>query len=473
MSDILEKVELGEEFTPVPQEQVDAALKGEAPTATANQETTSEPAAEPLQDSPVETPPTESPTEKTEQPTVVLPRDESGNVVFSEEMTKEITEKAKEAHPAASQQEIDQAVEEQKRLINELSPSQNEETPSSLDAPSAPMETSSIPLEQARPVVNAYLKEQTEGSFEDVDALLKANQELQEKVDFDFIHPSVKKLNEVLSRGGQLDEAGMYNFIKAQSANYDNMDHYDLISEIYRMEEPGISDEEIYENLDKFHVILNNNQQQLDELVENEEITESRINALISEFARMGDNAYRTLKERQENLAVSLLPTQEEIDAQRAKVDEQNKKVIDSFNQQVEEKISTFNSDKIRIGNDANQNPVFLDYSIDPARKAEIKAAANNINDFIANRFINKDTGAIDFQKMFSDINLWLDRDQILASATAQIANQRKKDTVALFNNYSFLEQAQSGSSSTPILSEEDQITNKMIEIHAPHGSRR
>ncbi len=477
MANQLQNVEVGEEFKPVPQEQLDAAIQGiqngEAPITPQpqkpdrnpqvfNQEPVKEERNEPAPDSSAEEPlkPEES-TESSEAEKAKLPLDKEGNVEFSEEMVDEIKQKAKEANPKANEEDLSKIIDEQKQLINEL------------HADSSTSETVVSPDEQPQispEVINSSIKERTEGQYETIDDLLQAQKDLKEKVDFDFIHPAVKRLNEVLTQGGQMDDPDILNFLRVQTTDYDNMDLFDLVGEVYRMEEPGISEHEIYENLDKFHVILNKSQEEIDEMIENEEITESRVNALISEFERMGNNAYGKLKDMQEGMSTSFLPTEEEIQQHQEKANAENQKIIDSFNQQVEENISTFTNHKIKVGNDKDQNPVYFDYKVSDARKKEIEAAAKNINQFIADRFIDKKTGAVDFPKMFSDINMLLDRESILASAVARTANQQRKETVSLFNNYSFLDQGQSGKRSEPKRSVSDQLSDQLMQFHAQPG---
>ena len=470
---------VGEEFTQISEAKMrkDIAASEQNPIIEQKEIVPETPAEEkkPEEKNPEKTPdlPNSETTENTDntegqKSQVDLKKDEKGNVEFTQEMVKEISDKMKEQNPDKTDDELTQIVDEEKKRIDEQFGNQSEKEilpetkentfgiSQSVDGKDYAFET-----EKAKPVIDSYVKSITQDEFESLDSLINNHKELKEKEEFSFIHPVVKNLNDVLSKNPNLDEDSISNFLRNQIIDYDKLTEMELIAEIHRIDEPGISPEEVEVKLEKFIPILKKTPEELEEMIEDGEITKVKVNALKNEWERMGKNALNKLKKDQEKMKISLTPTSDQIEAEQKRVNSDTQKLIDAYNNQVDEKISNFTTDKIPIGKDGNDNQIFLDFNIDKESKGKIEATAKNINSFIADRYVDKDQGTVDFQKMFSDFNFMLNRDSILAAATAKIANQRKLDTVNEFNNYSFLEKSSGGSANT-LPSEADQLAEQM-----------
>ena len=487
----LEKPDLGPDFAPVtdaeaaqglmnqsaPQPSAIGGTIGVQPGSEDVPESGTEPHPEPIHQpekepekpaAPDPEPKDEPKPESEPQSSPELELNEDGSVKFTDEMTKELVDIAKSKNPEASEDELNDIVGQQRELINQQY-GKDKDSPTPTPNEEAPVSTS-ITEED----VNSFISSQTEGVYSDVTSLIEENKRLKEVNEFNEIHPTVKKLNEAFGNGSVMNDQDIANFFRIQTANYDQMDSVDLISEQLRMENPGISDAEISEKFSRFHVILNNNEQEINRMIEDDEsvggspLTQNRVQALVDELGRLGGTALNNLKSRQENLATSFVPTQDEIEAQNSTAQVEHQKIIDNYNKVVKEKITTFTMDKVQTGKDPNGNPVFLEIPVDQTTKKEIEAIATNIDDFIVNRYIDKETNKTDFQKMFTDWNRLLNFDKILAVATANSAIKSRKETVERFDNISFLKGSPSSSASQNSLpSEDDQIADQMSKLYS------
>lgn len=411
---------------------------------TANESTT--PLAEPQKDN--ET------TQEVSADKVELPLSEDGKVVFTPEMENEISDKIKEANPDISEDELKGAIDEQKALINEQYGRPVEKTDAKAE-PEAKVKPSQEDIEKS---LNTLISERTQGQYDNIDKIIEENKALKEKAEYNYVHPSVKKLNDLLATKGAVDDNTIFNFLKVQNTDYTKLSTSELIAEAIRLDEPEISTPEIQLKLEKFD-ILNKSKEDIDEMIEDGELTRVKYDAIKNEYERMGRHSLKKLEDNKKSLETSLSLTEEEMQVNQKKSEEDTKKIIEEFNNKVSKKLPTFTINKVQVSKDKDGNPTYLDYKVTEEERKQVEATAKNINSFFA-RYVDKETGDVDFNHLFSDLHWLENKESIIAAATAKTANDTKKSTIARINNYSFLEKTGNTSASRR-LSEREQLAEQ------------
>mgnify|MGYP001253529846 CR=1 FL=1 len=255
--------------------------------------------------------------------------------------------------------------------------------------------------------LDELLSEKTNGKYSTYEELESALS--TQSTSSSFANEQIEKLNDYVAKGGNVDE-----FLRTQTANYDEMDETDIIKSHIKFNNQDLSNDEID--------LLFKSKYKLDEDVHTpDEIKLSKI-----KIKSDSKKAKSELKKFQKDNAV---PKQHREKVNNDKMTEASMKL---WHDKIDESLSDFKS----VDFDINDKGDKFSYSLNNEAVDNVKSSTKNLSSFW-NRYVNKD-GSENIAKLSKEMAVLENLDSIIRSAYAQGVSEGKGNVIEDIKNPSY-----------------------------------
>ena len=221
------------------------------------------------------------------------------------------------------------------------------------------------------------------------------------------------------------------DYYDIDDVDYDDMaenDEVGLITEWMYLENENINDKIIDAELSKFDPLFVSDEER-QEMIDNDEITERELDKLDAEFERMKLKALSDMKSMQDSL-----PNIDDIEfgtGQAATADQPNKEYIEQLTNKVRDNIGKYDKETFEI-KDANGEVVGrINYELNQDDKSAVEGSMVN---GLMSRYVD-DSGNVDFGKWQQDMLVVNNLDKILNLAWQEASAKAERGTVDKINN--------------------------------------
>lgn len=243
------------------------------------------------------------------------------------------------------------------------------------------------------------ISELTEGKYESVQEMYEAleakNNSLQGSTVLEQMNSQIE---EKFGEGISLSDIVSY-----QSKDFDEMNSFDVLTEHLQLNDPEITDREIRSELRPF-ALLNKSKEEIDEMIEDGDITEDDIEDLEAALDRKVRVARRDLKEFQSDINIDDLEVyspQENAQQSTGKSQEELEKDAEYY----ESVISKFSRKDVDVGTKDDPHTLTIEATDDDRNGfRDFISDGENGEPWITKRWMMED-GRVDMDKLQSDID--------------------------------------------------------------------
>lgn len=355
----------------------------------------------------------------------------------TESSEEEKSEDAKETEGSSNEEKEGDLVEEDKKEEEE-----QEESESAQDVKSEDRSLNNI-------------SELTEGKYDSVESMYEALQEKQDSLQgSNVIEQMNAQIEDKFGEGITLSDV-----ISFQSKDFDSMDSIDILTEHLQLNDPEISEREIRSELRPFK-LLSKTKEELDEMIEDGDLTEDELEDLEAALDRKVRVAKRDLKNFQSEVNIDDL----EVYSPQQGVEQPNQKSQEELEKDAEyyeSRINQFSGEDLEVG--TKDDPHQLKFEVTEEDR-------NGIRDFLANgengeSWINRrwtmEDGRVNMDKLSEDINKMINYERNIKIAFTQGKTAGASKEIKDISNIDFSE-GKSKPKSDGGLSQEAQIANEI-----------
>jgi hypothetical protein len=294
--------------------------------------------------------------------------------------------------------------------------------------------------------MEAFIKEKTDGKFENFESVLAKLNETP--TELEFASERIKKLNELESKGVDIEQV-----MRFQSLGLDKIDEstqsgaLSLIRLDMKLNDPYLTEKEIDAELRNKYLL--NADRDDEDLAESIELAEIRMK-------RDGRKAKESLAVKQKEVE---LPSSNntadpvELAKQREAQENENKQFRSEFNSNVNKNLANYSSENFELDGDSS-----LEYAVDSDTMKQLQTSMTNTDKFWE-RYNNEDK-TINFDKFRSDMLLLDNKDKIIKAAHNKGIAMGKKSVISLLKNP---KQRGSSSSDKATKSMEQQVADNLF----------
>jgi hypothetical protein len=307
--------------------------------------------------------------------------------------------------------------------------------------------------------LESIINEKTAGQYSDIDSLIAAANKEPEKLEPEFEHPLLQELHQKLKDNPGMD---VESFLDVSRADYSKLGNLDAYVERLKIESPGISKEEIDAELYEFG-LLKNSDSQLQEMIENGDITQGKVNSLRAKEIRLGRESRNILNENKNKLLVDFNQGKSDQPQQGSnQVDPNHQAQAKKWMEVADQTMNMFSEDTFKLSDEVNYK-----YSVAKSKEEVGKYLKNPQSIFDIWKM--DDNGMINLNKMASDIHLILNRDNIVNTISSQAQAIGKENYLKNKGNITLDKSTKRQQPDSTTLTVDRQKTNAMLEFHHPN----